>query len=139
MADPVTVTERPGGKYTLDVTNTRHHLYADEPLNFGSADLGPSPFEYLCASLGSCTAITLRMYAGRKDWDIEKIAVTVAQSYRKTDTGDKISVFTRTLNVKGNLSDKERGRLVEIANKCPVHKMLEHGNIIETALGSDLD
>jgi len=109
MADPVTVTERPGGKYTLDVKNGRHHLFADEPLSFGSADIGPSPFEYLCASLGSCTAITLRMYAGRKNWDIENISVTVTHSLRKTAD--------------------------EIANKCPVHKMLEHGNIIETTLG----
>jgi len=139
MADPVTVTERPGGKYTLDVTNTRHHLYADEPLSFGSADLGPSPFEYLCASLGSCTAITLRMYAGRKNWDVEKISVTVAHSYRETESGEKTSVFTRTLNVETTLEGKDKDRLVEIANKCPVHKMLEHGNIIETALGSDLD
>ena len=135
MADPVTVTERPGGKYTLDVTNTRHHLYADEPLSFGSADLGPSPFEYLCASLGSCTAITLRMYAGRKNWDIENISVTVAHSYRQTDAGEKISVFTRTLNVKTTLEAAEKDRLVEIANKCPVDKMLEHGNIVETRLG----
>ena len=77
MADPVTVTERPGGKYSLDVKNGRHHLFADEPLSFGSADIGPSPFEYLCASLGSCTAITLRMYAGRKKWEIDNISVTV--------------------------------------------------------------
>ena len=81
MADPVTVTERPGGKYTLDVSNTRHQLYADEPLSFGSADLGPSPFEYLCASLGSCTAITLRMYAGRKTG---KLIIFPSRSLRAT-------------------------------------------------------
>ena len=135
MASPVTVTERPGGKYTLDVKNGRHHLYADEPLNFGSADLGPSPFEYLCASLGSCTAITLRMYAGRKDWDIENISVTVTHSQRKTTDGVTKTVFTRVLNVTGNLESESRDRLIEIANKCPVHKMLEHGNVIETSLG----
>lgn len=135
MASPVTVTERPGGKYTLDVKNGRHHLYADEPLNFGSADLGPSPFEYLCASLGSCTAITLRMYAGRKDWDIENISVTVTHSQRKTADGETKAVFKRILDVKGNLESDARDRLIEIANKCPVHKMLENGNIIETTLG----
>ncbi len=135
MAAPVTVTERPGGKYTLDVDNGRHHLYADEPLNFGSADLGPSPFEYLCASLGSCTAITLRMYAGRKKWDIDNISVTVTHSTRKIESGESKAVFTRVLNVSGDIDEAARGRLVEIANKCPVHKMLEHGNIIETLLG----
>jgi putative redox protein len=135
MASPVTVTERPGGKYTLDVDNGRHKLYADEPLNFGSADLGPSPFEYLCASLGSCTAITLRMYAGRKKWEIENISVTVAHSLRKTSDNETKNVFSRVLYVKGDLDADARGRLVEIANKCPVHKMLEHGNLVETELG----
>ncbi len=135
MANPVTVTERPGGKYTLDVDNGRHKLYADEPLQYGSADLGPSPFEYLCASLGSCTAITLRMYAGRKKWDIENISVTVTHSQRKLSEGDTKNVFNRILTVTGNLEEDARDRLVEIANKCPVHKMLEHGNIIETSLG----
>ena len=135
MASPVTVTERPGGKYTLDVDNGRHKLYADEPLNFGSADLGPSPFEYLCASLGSCTAITLRMYAGRKNWDVENISVTVTHSLRKTTDGKTQNVFSRVLIVAGELDDAARGRLVEIANKCPVHKIMEHGNLIETRLG----
>lgn len=135
MADPVKVTERPGGKYTLDVTNGRHHVYADEPLSFGSADIGPSPFEYLCASLGSCTAITLRMYAGRKEWDIENISVTVTHSQRKNNDGETQTVFSRVLNVTGNLDETAKGRLVDIANKCPVHKMLEHGNLIETSLG----
>ena len=135
MADPVTVTERPGGKYTLDVKNGRHHLFSDEPLSFWSADIGPSPFEYLCASLGSCTAITLRMYAGRKNWEIENISVTVTHSLRKTADDETKNVFSRVLNVTGNMESAARDRLVEIANKCPVHKMLEHGNIIETTLG----
>ena len=135
MADPVTVTERPGGKYSLDVKNGRHHLFADEPLSFGSADIGPSPFEYLCASLGSCTAITLRMYAGRKKWEIGNISVTVTHSLRKTANDETKHVFSRVLNVTGDLESAARNRLVEIANKCPVHKMLEHGNIIETSLG----
>ena len=135
MADPVTVTKRPGGKYSLDVKNGRHHLFADEPLSFGSADIGPSPFEYLCASLGSCTAITLRMYAGRKKWEIDNISVTVTHSLRKTANDETKHVFSRVLNVTGDLESAARNRLVEIANKCPVHKMLEHGNIIETSLG----
>ncbi len=135
MAQPVTVTERPGGKYTLDVENGRHKLYADEPLSYGSADLGPSPFEYLCASLGSCTAITLRMYSGRKKWDVENIAVTVTHSLRKLSDGESKNVFKRVVYLKTDLTTEQRARLIEIADKCPVHKMLEHGNIIETSLG----
>ena len=135
MTNPVTVTERPGGKYTLDVENGRHKLYADEPQSYGSADLGPSPFEYLCASLGSCTAITLRMYAERKKWDIENISVTVSHSLRKLTDGETKNVFKRVVYLKTELDEGSRARLIEIADKCPVHKMLEHGNIIETKLG----
>ena len=135
MTEPVTVTERPGGKYTLDVDNGRHKLYADEPLSYGSADLGPSPFEYLCASLGSCTAITLRMYAGRKKWEVENISVTVTHSLRKFTDGETKNVFKRVVYLKSELADDQRHRLIEIADKCPVHKMLESGNIIETTLG----
>jgi putative redox protein len=75
------------------------------------------------------------MYAGRKNWDIENISVTVTHSNRKTADGDTQTVFSRVLNVTGNLDSDARGRLVDIANKCPVHKMLEHGNVIETRLG----
>ena len=75
------------------------------------------------------------MYAGRKEWDVENISVTVTHSQRKTADGETKAVFSRVLNVTGNLEDAARGRLIEIANKCPVHKMLEHGNIIETSLG----
>ena len=135
MAQPVTVTERPGGKYTLDVENGRHKLYADEPLSYGSADLGPSPFEYLCAALGSCTAITLRMYSGRKKWDVENISVTVTHSLRRSGDGETKNVFERVIYLKTDLEVEQRARLIEIADKCPVHKMLESGNVIETTLG----
>ena len=134
MAAPVTVSERPGGKYTLDVRNGRHHLYADEPLDFGSADLGPSPFEYLCAGLGSCTLVTLRAYATRKNWPVTHIAVTTAHGRRPNDDPDKpdIDVFTRTLTIEGNLDEDQRDRMMEMANRCPVHRMLEHGNEVLT-------
>lgn len=135
MTQPVTVTERPGGKYTLDVDNGRHKLYADEPLSYGSADLGPSPFEYLCASLGSCTAITLRMYANRKKWDVRNISVTVNHSLRKTSDGETKNVLKRVVNLDCDLDESQCARLIEIADKCPVHKLLEHGNLIETSLG----
>ncbi|MEM7729537.1 MAG: OsmC family protein [Pseudomonadota bacterium] len=133
MASPVTVSERSGGKYTLDVRNGRHHLYADEPLDFGSADLGPSPFEYLCASLGSCTVITLRMYAGRKGWPVDHIAVRTEYGTRPDDAGgDPINVFTRILIIEGKLEEEQLSRMMEIANRCPVHRLLESGNEILT-------
>ena len=132
MSETVTVNERTGGKYTNDVKTSRHHLYADEPADLGSADLGPTPFEYLCASLGACTSITLRMYADRKKWPITHIAVDV--SHTKEIHGDGISrdVFVREISLEGDIDDGQRARMVEIANKCPVHRTLEAGSDVLT-------
>lgn len=135
MAEPVTVSERrtkdglAGGIYSNDVKTSRHHLYADEPVALGSADIGPTPFEYLAAALGSCTTITLRMYSERKKWDVEHISCLV-----KLHKDEGVQVFVREISVKGNLTDEARGRLVEIANKCPVHKVLTAGSKVQTVI-----
>lgn len=135
MAEPVTVSERrsedgmAGGLYSNDVKTSRHHLYVDEPVALGSADIGPTPFEYLAAALGGCTTITLRMYSERKKWAVDHIACTV-----KMHKEDGVQVFVRELSVQGNLEPDQRARLVEIANKCPVHKTLTAGSKVETVL-----
>ncbi len=132
MAEPVIVKERPGGKYTNDVMTSRHHLYADEPESLGSADLGPTPYEYLCAALGACTSITLRMYISRKGWEVDNIAVKV--SHKKIAIGDlpPKDVFTREITISGDADAEQRARIIQIANKCPVHKTLEASSDIET-------
>ena len=127
MGAPVLVKERPGGKYTNDVEVRGHKQYVDEPLEYNSADLGPSPFEYVCAGLGGCTTITLRMYAGRKEWPLEHVSCLVSHENRDGQT-----VFTRQITMTGDLTVDQRARLVEIANKCPVHKMLAHSALVET-------
>lgn len=135
MAEPVTVSERrsaeglAGGIYSNDVKTSRHHLYADEPVELGSADIGPTPFEYLAAALGGCTTITLRMYAERKKWAVDHIACTVTMHKE-----DGVQVFVRELSVTGDLEPAHQARLVEIANKCPVHKTLSAGSKVETVL-----
>jgi len=130
MTEMVTVSERPGGVYTNDVKTSRHHLLADEPVNLGSSDLGPTPFEYLAAGLGACTTITLRMYANRKKWPVEHVAVDVSQSRNSEGR----HVFTRELSFKGDLSEVQVKRLLEIADKCPVHKTLSAGSDVVTIL-----
>ncbi|WP_371396950.1 OsmC family protein [Fretibacter rubidus] len=130
MTEMVTVSEREGGKYTNDVRTSRHHLYADEPVPLGSSDLGPTPFEYLAAGLGACTTITLRMYADRKKWPLEHVSVDVSQS----KDSDGKHVFKRDITVTGDLDDTQRARLKEIANKCPVHKVLHAGSDVITNL-----
>lgn len=127
MGAPVLVKERPGGKYTNDVEVRGHKQYVDEPLEYNSADLGPSPFEYVCAGLGGCTTITLRMYAGRKDWPLDHVSCLVSHEIR-----DGQHVFTRQITMTGDLTVDQRARLIEIAGKCPVHKMLADTAQVET-------
>ena len=136
MTDIITVSERPGGKYTNDVRSSRHHLYADEPIEFGSADLGPTPYEYLNAALGACTSITMRMYAGRKDWPVEKISVDVTHTKEIHGDGIKRDVFTRIIKIEGNLDEAQHARMLEIANRCPVHRTLEAGSDVITRAAS---
>ncbi len=135
MAETITVSERPGGKYTNDVKSSRHQLLADEPLEFGSADLGPSPFELVAAGLGACTSITLRMYADRKAWPVDKISVDVSHAKEIHGDGIKRDVFTRVIKIEGDLDETQYKRMIEIANKCPVHRTLEAGSDIITKSG----
>jgi len=133
MGNMVTVKERAGGIYTQDVLARGHRLYADEPESLGGADLGPSPFEYVLAGLGSCTTITLRMYAERKKWPVTYIGVDVA--YKKSGFGaEMVSVFTRKITIEGDLDEAQLKRMMAIADKCPVHKMLEAETEIRTEL-----
>ncbi len=133
MGNVVTVSERAGGQFTQDVRTGRHCLYADEPENLGGADIGPSPYEFVLAGLGACTSITLRMYAARKDWPLEHISVDV--SYKMTGFGkDLRSVFIRKITLKGELDAAQKKRLLQIADKCPVHKMLQSSTEIRTSL-----
>ena len=133
MGNQVIVKERAGGIYTQDVIARSHKIYADEPESLGGADLGLSPFELVCAGLGACTNITLRMYAKRKDWPVTNIAVDVA--YKKSGIGvDMKDVFIRKITIEGELDDKQIARMMVIAGKCPVHKMLESDNEIRTEL-----
>jgi len=136
MSESIMVSEREGGKYTNDVRSSRHQLYADEPAEFGSADLGPTPYEYLCAALGACTSITMRMYADRKKWAVGKISVNVSHQKEIHGDGIKRDVFTREISMKGELDEAQKARMIEIANKCPVHRTLEAGADIVTKAGN---
>lgn len=129
MTEAVTVRERAGGKYTNDVRTSRHQLLADEPEALGSADLGPTPFEYLAAGLGACTTITLRMYADRKNWPMSNASCVVSM---RNDNGRQI--FEREITLSGDLDETQRARLLQIAEKCPVHRTLTAGADVITKL-----
>lgn len=130
-----------GEKYTTEVMTPNHQLIADEPSDVGGADLGPNPYDLLMASLGSCTAMTLKMYADRKKWPLEQVSVFlnhekvhVADSAHPEDNSAKVSQFTRIIEIEGDLNADQRQRLLEISNKCPVHRTLQEEIIIQTML-----
>ena len=118
----VRVSQAPEGRYVHTVEVGPHRWVADEPASLGGADVGPAPYEWLKAGLGACTAMTLRMYAERKNLPLTGISVDV--THTKIEGRD---VFDRTITLEGNLDDATRSRLLEIAQKCPVHKTLAAG------------
>ncbi len=115
--------------WATTVTTGRHSLVSDEPTELGGADAGPAPFPLLLASLGSCTAITLRMYAERKGWPLE--AVDVDLHYLAE--GESRSI-TRVLTLTGGLDENQRARLADIAERTPVTLALKGGVAIATSL-----
>ncbi|GIV36532.1 MAG: peroxiredoxin [Cyclobacteriaceae bacterium] len=117
--------------YATRLTNTRgHSLLADEPPDAGGTDQGPRPGDFLRMALASCTAITLRMYADRKNWPVENIRVQVANA---PFDGHK-TVFNIRIEVKGAISEEQKNRLLQIAKLCPVHKMLTNPIEMEAGL-----
>lgn len=130
----VLVQETREGKYQNRVSMGNHTIMADEPASLGGLDSGPAPYDFLCAALGACTSITMRMYADRKGFDVERIAVTVHHEKRDdpSDERGKVDVFRRTISLHGPLDEATRTRILEIADRCPVHRTLEAASHIET-------
>ena len=113
---------RNGGKFQHDIEIRNHEVHADEPQANGGDDTAPSPQELLAASLASCTAITIEMYAGRKGWDIGDVSVDV--DYEPAQRGSPTK-FKMVLNLPKELPEDQRERLMQIAAKCPVHRTLD--------------
>ncbi|WP_207532411.1 OsmC family protein [Desertivirga arenae] len=117
------IADNKGEIYETDIVAGNHFFIADEPEEVGGQDEAPSPIDYLCASLASCKAITLRMYARRKGWNVESIRVEV--KLRKTeDPSFVVNSFFCKLEITGNLTDEQRSRMYKIAEACPVEKLL---------------
>jgi len=136
----VRVREADPDGFLQDVTaGPLHHTLADEPLAYGGTNQGMSPYGFLSSGLGACTSMTIRMYARHKGWPLKSVRVDVhhdkvhAQDAKAGST-QKIDSFTREIHLTGDLDEDQRARLLAIADKCPVHKTLEHSSQIETRL-----
>ncbi len=127
--------------FTTKIQTNNHSLIADEPASVGGDDFGPSPFDYLNAALIACTTMTLKMYANRKQWDLQEVFVYVTRVKKSSEelgiTSEGINRhdhFTKKIKLVGNLDEKQRTRLLEIAAKCPVHKTLANKAYFESSL-----
>jgi uncharacterized OsmC-like protein len=136
----VTVRESGSGTYTQQITVGHHRLVADEPRPIGD-DAGPTPYDLLLAALGACTSMTVRMYANRKGWPLEQVRVTLRHSrIHAKDCADCettkgwIDHIDRDVGLAGDLDDTQRQRLLEIAERCPVHQTLTSEVHIATSL-----
>ncbi|SMR72864.1 putative redox protein [Aliiroseovarius halocynthiae] len=136
----VRVSEADPRGFLQDIqSGPKHHTVADEPLAYGGTNKGMSPYGFLSAGLGACTSMTIRMYARRKGWPLEHVRVEVSHDKvhaQDAETGAKnrIDTFRREIHLTGDLDAEQRQRLLEIADRCPVHRTLESSSLIQTVL-----
>jgi uncharacterized OsmC-like protein/alpha/beta superfamily hydrolase len=135
----VLVAETGTGKFTQWVVSHDGHVaLADEPASYGGDNLGLTPYDFVEAGLGACTSMTLRMYAQRKKWPLKRVAVTVryervhAKDCDHCEEGVPLDVYHRQIRLEGDLSAEQQARLMEIADKCPVHQTLERSGEVRT-------
>lgn len=128
--------------YTTEIVAGEHRLLADEPAEVGGNNMGPTPYQLLNAALGTCTAMTMQMYANRKEWPLDKVTVHLSHSRHHAEDGahpetgnSRVDTFKRYIEMEGELDEAQREKLMEIADKCPVHRTLTDQRItIETSV-----
>ena len=127
--------------FTTSIQTKKHNFIADEPASIGGDDFGPSPYDYLSAGLAACTVMTLKIYAQLKKWDLQEVFVYISHAKKHSDEleldmekSGYLDHMSKKLKFVGNLDEKQKIRLKEIASKCPVHKTLQSEVIIETEL-----
>jgi putative redox protein len=135
------VVVRGGQGFAQEIRSDAHVLRADEPTSYGGTDTGPSPYRLLLAALGACTSMTVRMYADRRKWPLEGVTVRLrhekiyAKDCAECETREgRIDRIERQISFEGPLDDEQRRKLMEIADKCPVHRTLESEIRIESRL-----
>ncbi|CAG4900296.1 OsmC family protein [Paraburkholderia saeva] len=129
MVEPAVTAHIGSTNFLVLLDDGAHTWIADEPESLGGGDRGPGPVSILLSSLGACTSITLKMYAQRKGWPLADVRVTLS-----IETGDEGTTIDRKVTLEGELSDEQRERLLQIANACPVHKILTRPISVRTGL-----
>jgi putative redox protein len=131
----VTVAESGSGPFSQLVQAGHHILSADEPRARGGHDVGPSPYEFLSAGLGACTAMTLRLYVQRHNWGLNRTTVEVwHEKIAASDGTSTVDQFHRTIHLEGDLTEEQRLKLLQIAERCPVSDTLRRSSSIESRL-----
>jgi putative redox protein len=130
---PFVSVETADGKFQQTIKVGNHEFLGDEPVSFGGMDSGPSPYDFLLASLGSCTSMTIKMYADRKGFPLEGVHIELEHSRDHVEDcntcsndDNRIDVIDRAITLTGDLTEEQRTRLMEIADRCPVHRTLEN-------------
>lgn len=131
MSDRIVQAKIGSTPYQVHIDDGAHLWHADEPAELGGGDRAPTPVSLLLSSLGACTSITLKMYAQRKRWPLEHVHVTLS-----IEPAEKGTTINRTIVLSGPLSDEQRERLLQIANACPVHKILARPINVNTGLAA---
>ncbi len=136
--NPTATVESANGTYEQLIKARMHQWAAGEPVDIGGTDNGPTPYELLLSALGACTSITLEMYAARKGWPLDRVHVTLEHSKEERageNDGKPVDMIDRIVRLEGPLDDEQRAKLIEIAEKCPVHRTLTNQININTLLG----
>ena len=141
IGEGLVIVRGAGDGFVQEIAAGTHRLRSDEPAAVGGTDSGPTPYDLLLAALGSCTSMTLAMYARRKQWPLQRVAVRLrhsrvhAEDCAACEASDaRLTVIDRDITVEGPLDETQRGRLLEIANRCPVHLTLTSRMEIRTTL-----
>lgn len=145
VEDDRVVTVTPGNTFRTEVSAGRHMFISDEPVAVGGADAGPTPYDLLVGALGTCTGMTLKAYAERKGWPLEEVTVRLVHGKvhgldqaQCVDREPRMDRIERELTIEGaELTDEQRQRLLEIADRCPVHRTLSAGVFVETRMAED--
>jgi putative redox protein len=134
--DTVTVAETGVGRFQVEVMAAGAVFLADEPVEAGGLGSGPNPYDLLASALGACTAMTLRLYASKKEWPLKRVVVRVLHTRVALTARDR---FAREITLEGPLDADQQRRLLEIAERCPVHRTLERGADIVSVLAQPPD